>query len=82
MMPINDSVARLELVVGSGIVLREPGREQPVPMAEGALERMCIELEGRGEHDEAARHRRDLAFLQTIAQRMADAPGACGAERS
>lgn len=73
-MPIDDSVAHLQLV-GSRLVLCEPGREQSIPMPDGAAEQMCAELDARGEHAEAARHRRELKFLQTVAQRMASPPG-------
>jgi hypothetical protein len=81
MMPINNSIAHLELV-GTRIMLREPGSEQPVPMPDGAVEEMCARLDAQGDHDEAARHRRELHVLRSLAQRMADAPGASGAERS
>lgn len=70
-MPIDESVAHLQLVVGFGIELREPGRDRPIPMSEAAAERMCADLDARGEHEEAARHRRDLQFFQTVAQRIA-----------
>ena len=81
MMPIDDSVAHLQLV-GSRIVLREPGREQPTPMPDGAVEEMCAGLDARGEHEEAERHRRELDILRSVAQRMEDARSACDAERS
>jgi hypothetical protein len=81
MMPINYSIAHLELV-GSRIMMREPGSEQPVPMSDGAVEEMCAGLDARGAHEEAARHRHEHDTLRAVAQRMADAAGACGAERS
>jgi hypothetical protein len=70
-MPLDESIAHLQLVVDVGIVLCEPGREQPIPMPPEAAEQMCAELEARGEHTEAARHRRDLHVLQTVERQMA-----------
>jgi hypothetical protein len=74
-MPIDESVAHLQLVVGAGIVLHEPGCEQLIPMPPGAAEQMCAELDACGEHALAARHRQELQVLQTVAQRIASAQG-------
>lgn len=80
-MPIDERVAHLQLI-GSRLVLREPGREQVIPMPDEAAERMCAELDARGEHGEAARHRRELKVLQAVAQRMASPRRGSGHERS
>ncbi len=81
-MPLDETRAHLELVVGSGIVLRGPGHEQPIPMPPDAVEAMCADLDARGEDAEAARHRRALQVLQSVAQRMESSSGSCSGEGS
>jgi hypothetical protein len=80
MMPLDETLAHLQLVVGSGIVLSGPGHEQPIPMPPGAAERMCADLDARGEHAEAARHRRALQVLQSVAQRIESSCGSRSGE--